>query len=91
MIRKAIERLANELDSQAEHINAHDFVITHRALAVLAVQTIGEKSTLKLFQAIKREHGLPGLTGVAGREPRGGTILRRLGITEDWGDWSLPD
>lgn len=79
------------MDSDAESINAHDCVITHRALAILAAQTIGDEATLKLMTALQKERGLPGLTGVCGREPDGGTILERLGISQDWGDWEMPD
>ena len=91
MKRHEIERLADNMDLQAENINAHDFVITHRALAILAYRTIGESATIKLFRALRRELGLPGLTGVAGREPERGTLLKRLGVAEDWGTWNLPN
>lgn len=74
----------------AKRINAHDFVMTHRALAVLAVQTIGQGKTLALMRALRDEGGLPGLTGICGREPEGGTILSRAGIPEDWSDWQMP-
>jgi hypothetical protein len=89
-IKDTIKRLADEMDGKAEDMNAHDFVITHRALAVLSAATIGDDSTLKLFAALKQEYGLPGLTGICGRKPQGGTILHRFGISEDWGDWQLP-
>ena len=85
-----IKELADEMDSGAENINAHDFVITHRALAVLAAQTIGPEPTLALMLALQAERGLPGLTGICGREPDGGTILSRLGISDNWADWEMP-
>ena len=90
-MKDQIEKLANEMDESAENINAHDFVITHRALAILSAQTIGDEATLKLLTALQKERGLPGLTGVCGREPKGGNILHRLNITEDWGDWKMPN
>ena len=90
-MKDQIKKLADEMDESAENINAHDFVITHRALAILAAQTIGDEPTLKLLTALKGEKGLPGLTGICGREPKGGTILHRHGIAEDWGDWKMPN
>jgi hypothetical protein len=89
-MKNQIKSLAQEMDEKAEDINAHDFVITHRALAVLAHATIGPDATLALMAALKAEKGLPGLTGICGREPREGTILARNGIAEDWGDWDIP-
>jgi len=89
-MKTEIKQLADQMDEAAEDINAHDFVITHRALAILAAQTIGDESTLKLMQALKTERGLPGLTGICGREPKDGTILARLGISENWADWEIP-
>lgn len=89
-MKNEIKKLADEMDERAESINAHDFVITHRALAILAAQTIGDEATLKLMQALEAERGLPGLTGICGREPKGGTILARLGISDNWAAWEMP-
>lgn len=90
-MKTQIKKLADEMDLNAENINAHDFVITHRALAILAAENIGDGPTLLLLTALRKERGLPGLTGVCGREPRGGTILHRRHIAEDWADWKMPD
>lgn len=87
--RQKIERLVDRMDQDAESINAHDFVTTHRALAVLAVKTVGVDTTLKLMQALARERGLPGLTGVCGRPPKRGPILERLKLSTNWAAWSL--
>ena len=89
-MKKQIKKLADKMDLEAENINAHEFVITHRALAILAAETIGYEPTLKLLTALKKERGLPGLTGICGREPKGGTILHRLRISENWSDWKMP-
>lgn len=90
-MKATIKKLADKMDLDAEDINAHDFVITHRALAILAAETIGDEPTLKLMTALQKECGLPGLTGICGREPKGGTILHRLKISEDWADWKMPN
>ena len=91
MKRTKLEKLVDKMDLDAEDINAHDFVTTHRALAILAHQTIGEEATLKLMVALQKERGLPGLTGICGREPDKGRILKRMGISEDWADWNMPN
>ena len=90
-VKLKIKKLADDMDLSAEGINAHDFVTTHRALAILAAQTIGDAATLKLLIALKKECGLPGLTGVCGDEPKQGRILKRLGISEDWAEWKMPN
>lgn len=90
-MKKQIKKLADKMDVAAEDINAHDFVITHRALAILAVRTIGEEATLQLMKALSKEKGLPGLTGVCGEEPKRGTLLHRLGISENWNGWDFPN
>lgn len=89
-MKSKIKKLADEMDESAESIGAGEFVITHRALAILSAQTIGDEATLKLMQALKAERGLPGLTGICGREPKEGTILARLGVSENWADWEMP-
>jgi hypothetical protein len=90
-MKNQIKKLAHEMDDQAENINAHDFVMTHRALAILAHATIGPDATLALFAALNQEGGLSYLTGSCGYEPKKGNILKRNKIAEDWGDWEIPD
>jgi hypothetical protein len=90
-MRKAIKKTCNRLDEDAEAVNAHDFVTTHRALAVLAVETIGVEPTLLLFRALAKERGLPGLTNVCGILPDGKRpLLERKGLSTNWADWALP-
>lgn len=88
-INASIKRLADKMDQHAENVNAHDFVITHRALAVLMHEQIGPEMTHKVFAKLSREGGLPALTGVAGtgKDP---LFLARRNIAEDWGDWEMP-
>lgn len=88
--KEQIQQLADRMDLAAEDINAHDFVFTHRALALLAVKTIGVEPTLALLTALRREKGLPGLTGVCGREPKRGTFLARSKMDTHWGIWKIP-
>jgi hypothetical protein len=90
-LKQDIKAICNDLDELAEAVNAHDFVTTHRALAVLAVETIGLRATLALFEALAKEHGLPGLTNVCGILPDGvQPLLVRKGMSANWADWNLP-
>lgn len=89
-LNASIKRLADKMDQHAENVNAHDFVITHRALAVLMYEQIGPEMTHKVFAKLSREGGLPTLTGVSGtgKEP---FFLAIRGIAEDWGNWEIPE
>ena len=92
MARTEIKRLANNMDYSCESANSHDFVITHRALAVLMTKSLGLQPTLRVMRKIRKEggrHGLSGLTGVAGTGPDV-EYLERLGISTNWADWNLP-
>ena len=84
--------LAQKLDENCESANVHDFVMSHRALAVLISDIIGSKLTLKIFRKIEREggrHGIPGLTGVGGTGPKI-SYLKKMGLPEDWSKWQVP-
>ena len=82
---KKIFKIADELDVRAEDANAHDFVETHQALAHLCVGTIGVHPTLELFTALRKEKGLPGLTGVCGMGPKGRkTFIERMQKAGVW-------
>lgn len=90
--RIKLEKLCDKMDLKCESANAHDFVATHRALAVLMVEDIGVKLTLKIFRKIHRESGgdgLPGLTGAVGRGPDV-NCLKKRGISDDWAAWCFP-
>ncbi len=84
-----LESLADLCDQQAESCNAHDFVMSHRALAALLFQEVGRKAATKIMMRISRYEGLPGMTGVCGM---GDDKLAssELGVrTDGWHDWKL--
>ena len=86
-----LEQMADALDQDAENINAHDFVQTHRALAALLYQEIGRRKATVIFRRLMRYSGIHGMLGVCGRgEPP--QVGRELGVPLKTGrsdSWSL--
>ena len=86
-----LERMADFLDHDAENINAHDFVESHRALAALLYQEVGRKKATEIFRRLVNYRGLHGMIGVCGRgEPKavGRELKVPLGTGKDE-NWQL--
>jgi hypothetical protein len=73
-----IKTLAEEMDQDAENINAHDFVGCHESLATLACDTIGKQAALKLFRKLGEERGLHGLNDICGCRSRNNSFRAYL-------------
>ena len=88
---ESLESLADLMDFSAESCNAHEFVCTHRGLAVILFQEVGRKRATAIMRRIANYEGLYGLVGVSGK----GDLEQaeeELGVSlHDTSDWSLPD
>jgi len=63
--------MAEDMDEDAEQINAHDLVGLHSALAVLLVQEVGAEAARRVIRRLWDYHGFHGMFGVCcGGEPR---------------------
>ena len=84
-----LKRMANFLDQDAESINAHDYVCSHRGLACLLAKDIGEDKATSIFKKLIKYQGLHGMVGCAGAGD--GEAEKDLGVSlSDWSDWDLP-
>lgn len=84
-----LEALADICDLQAENVNAHDFVMSHRALAALLYQELGRAAATSMMLKIAGFEGLPGMTGVCGMGDAE-KAQKILGVRLDgWHKWKL--
>jgi len=85
-----LEMLANLMDQDAENVNAHDFVASHRGLAAFLFKEIGRKKATELFLKLVNFRGLHGMTDVCGCVENLKEHEIELGVQlEDWSDWKL--
>lgn len=82
----SLEELADLCDQQAEQINAHDFVGSHRLLAALLYREVGRESATRIMRQISEMGGLNGMNGICSNQ----AAFTELGITEPWKEWALP-
>jgi hypothetical protein len=82
-----LEELADFCDQLAESGNAHDFVGTHRLLAVLLHRYAGREKATAILREVAERHGLHGMSGVLGAEDS----FSDFGIQGCWHEWSLPE
>ena len=90
-IKQNIIEIADRLDLLCEDANCHDFILIHRALAVLLVKEITLERTLAIFRVIEKEsdgYGLPGLIGSCGVGPDE-NFLDKNNIPDNWSKWDL--
>jgi hypothetical protein len=82
-----LEQLADLCDNQAEQINAHDYVGTHRLLAAVLYRHVGRETATAILRDIAELGGLHAMNGVCGEPDAYG----ELGVPEPWKEWDLSD
>lgn len=77
------EELADLCDQDAESCNNHFAVGTHRLLAVLLCNKVGDDYANKIILEIAEYGGLDGMNGCGGKPP----VYKDLGINPPWDVW----
>lgn len=85
-----LKAIVDLLDGHAENINAHDFVMCHRALAALLYHEVGEEKATQIFQRLAGYQGLHGMVGCAGAGDVTETEEDLQVQLRDWSSWELP-
>jgi len=83
-----LKGMADLLDQDAEDQNAHEFVATHRGLAVILVQEAGMDKAWAVMRRLVNFRGLHGMVGIYSTDVA--EAERELGITLDDEDWDVP-
>lgn len=84
-----IEQIADMLDSDAEDINAHDFVTIHRALAALLYKKLGRGKATEILMLLIDFGGLHGITGVCDKTYITEHEKELCVPLNNWKKWSL--
>lgn len=78
-----LEDLVGLCDRDAENVNAHDFVGSHRLLGGLLFRDLGRKLATKIMLRIAERRGQHGMGGLCGLPDS----YAELGVGEDGKDW----
>lgn len=73
-----LEELADFCDNRCENRNYHDFVGSHRALAVILIRSVGREKATEIMRTVAEYDSLDTL---AQRGPK------ELGFPDCWADW----
>ena len=82
-----LEEIADFCDNNAEARNNHEFLGTHRLLAVMLYKRFGREIATEVMFEIAEYGGLDGASGLWW--PNGTSAFADFGITEPWEEWAI--